>query len=575
MFKKIISNLPFSPSLIKDLGFYAKRLRSEEATRRLGLIFVALALVVQSLAVFQPPQSANASSDADFIPGGVKSVAEILSAYDNNSRNFRFIMNRVGVTRDELTKLKYTSFTVDEKLTWGLTPVYSYDQGERSFSIFNDSSQVVARAYSRPLKLGTGCTKCTRTGWWSTSAKLGWFAIRESCGNLISVINPKPLTKCVYNPSIMAGDIRCLPCKYDASIWAESPLCVEPIIVTPPRCAYNPLILASHADCKPCPYYPSLWIYSLLCVKPVIVTPEKCIYNPNILADDKNCLPCPYNSSIWINNQLCVKPEDPDKCIYNPNILATDQTCLPCQYNSEIWMNSELCVPPVVEEPEKCPLNPNILANDETCVSCPGNDSIWINDESCKPNIVRSKIATNISKNSADASTITAEAGDQISYTLSIENIGLNTTQSIEINEQLSDVVEYATIIDSGGGAFDATTGVLSWPQITLAPNDKQTRTFVIKLPESIPETAQGSSNDTSFDCIMTNTFGNSIDIPVACPTPKIIEKVVTALPVTGPQENMLFSGIVLATVSYFYARSKLQGKEIRLIRRDFSSGTI
>ena len=54
MFRKIVSNLPFSPALVGQLGFYAKRLKKEETTRRLGLIFIALALVVQSLAVFQP-----------------------------------------------------------------------------------------------------------------------------------------------------------------------------------------------------------------------------------------------------------------------------------------------------------------------------------------------------------------------------------------------------------------------------------------------------------------------------------------------------------------------------------------
>jgi len=62
MFRKIVSNLTFSPALVGQLGFYAKRLRKEEATRRVGLIFTALALVVQGFAVFTPPESANAAS---------------------------------------------------------------------------------------------------------------------------------------------------------------------------------------------------------------------------------------------------------------------------------------------------------------------------------------------------------------------------------------------------------------------------------------------------------------------------------------------------------------------------------
>ena len=48
MFKKIVSNLPFHPTLLGDLGYYLKRVRQEEAIRRLGLVFVLLALAVQT-----------------------------------------------------------------------------------------------------------------------------------------------------------------------------------------------------------------------------------------------------------------------------------------------------------------------------------------------------------------------------------------------------------------------------------------------------------------------------------------------------------------------------------------------
>ena len=72
MFKKIVSRISFSPALVAQLGFYAKRLRKERATRRLGLIFVALALVVQSMAVFQAPEPANAAHTSNMVEGGLK-----------------------------------------------------------------------------------------------------------------------------------------------------------------------------------------------------------------------------------------------------------------------------------------------------------------------------------------------------------------------------------------------------------------------------------------------------------------------------------------------------------------------
>ncbi|NTW62183.1 hypothetical protein HGB25_02120 [Candidatus Saccharibacteria bacterium] len=416
MFQKIVSNLPFSPALIRQLSFYAKRLRREEATRRLGLIFLALSLVVQCLVVFQPSESANASSETDMVTGGISSLKEFLSAYDSNTKHLRDTMNYVGITRAEIAATDYGTFKADNKLSWGYAPRFSYSQGERQHSIVNSSGKIVTTAYSRPLKLW-GSSGMNIHGWVGQSAKMGWFAIMKSCGNLVTKKLPTP---------------------------------------------------------------------------------------------------------------------EPKKCLYNPNLLASDSACKPC----------------------------------------PGNETLWIDDPSCTPNVVRSKTATNASQGFTNASLSTARPGDQVSYTITIENTGLKST-TVQLEERLGDVLEYSTIVDKGGGTFDAKTNVLSWSTVTLQPKTKQSRTFVVKLMDAIPATAVGASDPTSYDCIMMNTFGNSINIRVECPGPKIVETVTTELPKTGPTENLIFAGIVVAIAVYFYARSRQQNREIHLIRRDVSMGTI
>jgi len=422
MFKKIISNLPFSPALVGQLAFYAKRLRKEEMTRKLGLIFIVLALIVQSLVVFQPSESANASSPSDMVSGGLglganRSINNFLSPYDSNTKNLRDVMNYVGITRSEIASAQFTSWKVEDKLSWGFAPTFSYAQGERQYTITNSEKQQVTTIYSRPLSLRMD-KNTDIWGWVGHSDKIGWFSIMQSCGNLVTEITPPP----------------------------------------PP--------------------------------------PAKCIVNSELLASDENCKPCP------------------------------------------------------------------------------GNSTLWIDDLSCIPNIVKTKKATNASQGFVDASSTTAKANDRISYTLTVENTGLSPT-SVKLEEHLADVLEYSTLIDNGGGALEEKTGVLSWPNITLEPNAKQTRTIVIRVLAVIPATAQGTSNETSYDCTMTNTFGNSIDIPVDCPTPKIVEKLSSELPKTGPTENMIFMGIILSTITYFYARTRQVKKEIRLIRKDTSTGTI
>ena len=106
MFRKIVSHLPFSPSLVSELGFYAKRLKKEEATRRIGLIFTALALVVQSFAVFSPPESANAANSGDLVYGGITTKKQLLAAWDNNTQGYRELLQHAGLTRANVDAMK-------------------------------------------------------------------------------------------------------------------------------------------------------------------------------------------------------------------------------------------------------------------------------------------------------------------------------------------------------------------------------------------------------------------------------------------------------------------------------------
>jgi len=386
MFKKIVSNLLFSPALVGQLGFYAKRLRREKTTRQLALIFVILALIVQSLALFQPATSANASSLNDMVDGGIsQSLDNFLLPYDSNTRNLKDIMNYVGISKDEIISSKYSSWTTDDKIVWGLTSQFSYSQGERQFNIMSSNDKLIKSVYSSPLSLSYN-SNANISGWIGISKKIGWFAIMQNCGNLVTSRTP----------------------------------------------------------------------------------------------------------------------------VSTPQLI----------------------------------------------------------------NIVKSEVATNISQGFVDATKIIANAGDQISYTISITNLG-EKNSSAKLESNISDILDYASIIDNGGGTLNSTTNTLSWPDITLSPKETQTRTIVIRLLDSIPATAQGYSNPSSYDCSMTNVFGNSLNIRVDCPTTKIIERISKDLPKTGLIENIAFSSIILILSTYFFARTRQLEKEIRLIRKNINTGTI
>lgn len=116
MFRKLVSNLPFSPSLINQLGFYSKRLKKEQFTRKLGLITTVLALVVQSITLLAPAQSTLAASSTDIIFGGNgKTKAGIVDAYNKNNSmhpgrgakaDIHAIFARYRINKDNLASSK-------------------------------------------------------------------------------------------------------------------------------------------------------------------------------------------------------------------------------------------------------------------------------------------------------------------------------------------------------------------------------------------------------------------------------------------------------------------------------------
>jgi len=188
--------------------------------------------------------------------------------------------------------------------------------------------------------------------------------------------------------------------------------------------------------------------------------------------------------------------------------------------------------------------------------------------------IQQSKTALNNTQGSINATTTTANPNDAITYTIKVQNTGLKVKE-VQLSDSLGDILEYSTLTDKGGGTFNESTKVLSWPNITLGPDETQVRSFAVRVLDTIPATAQGASDPSSYNCTLDNVFGNSVSVNVLCSAPKVVEQVVAELPKTGPTENLIFAGIILALATYFYARTRQVKKEVRLIRRNLNVGTI
>lgn len=721
MFRKLVSGLPFSPALVSSLGFYARRLKKEEATRRLGLIFTALALVVQSFAVFSPPEPANAASSNDIIYGGVETLEQVLAIYDNPTKDFKKILSYNGITRAELAAAKDTTLNSQEYgkgdnawISWGRNSRFSPELGEVKHNI--DGTIV----YSRPLWRfdttdWTSVHGSTYEAFRGTSKNLGVFAIMKDCGNLAATKLPTPpppppkptaacsilnkikvasdrykfhveavvsggatissyklvitnesntFTKTVIQPSTNTSvDIAAItfkPGTYKAIATVETSVgsrtstgCVQTFTVPQPPTPTHPAVsIDKKVDNQDEPKVVGLnteYSYQIVVKNTgdtalsnvaVTDTPQSGITllhaslgtitnnrwsyaAPNLAVGGTITVTLkakvPSYLAGLLKNTACVETptvegSNPDDCddvfveVPAPQItvceLATYRvvTVKEASFNPTLHSkNLDDC-----KRIQVCNLATNIVVtiretefdatkHSKDLTKC---DKIQVCDLTssevitiarndfdqnkhskdpldCQASTELTKEATNLTQ-ATSAGKVLSQAGDRIQFTLAAQNSG-KVDAVVDFKENMTDTLEYATMNDNGGGALVEENGVknLTWGKITLKPGEKVARTFTIKVLDEIPLTARGTSDPGSYDCIMTNTFGNTLEMPVNCAPQKAVESAVTQLPSTGPGENMLFAGVLGSVVTFFYARSRQLSKEVRLIRKDFNAGTL
>lgn len=534
MFRKIVSNLSFSPALVGQLGFYAKRLRNEEVTRRAGLIFTALALVVQAFAVFAPPESANAANGNNVIYGGLRDKNDLLATYDRNQdsaghTDLQQIYSYFGISRQDIVNGYVTNFNSrDFNLTIQSAGRSTYSW-QRTPHAIPGTSTTLYTSFLYQFD-STSWTTVHGSSYPALVGKRGidgqWFAIMLGCGNPAYLSLPPP------------------PPQPAAS-------CVQLTIAPITRTSFRFNSLASKKNGATI----SAYVYTIkdsktntvIDTKTVVSNVESNVLNYTFLKDGS------YTVTLTVTTSL------------------GPQTAPSCQK-------------PVTVTPEpRCPLNPDLVQSSPDCKPCEDDHTIWYKDKDCNSEFVLTKKVKNITQLINNADNTTVKPGDRLEYRLTVKNTG-KTTGTYTIQDNLADVLEYADLIDSGGGVIakqDNNTPIekvnsISWPTVEIKPGGTIEKIVNVQVKPTIPATPQSISNPESYNCRMVNDFaGNHTTTLVDCPTPKVVEQTVAELPHTGATENMIFAGVVFAVVTYFYVRARQIKKEVRLIRHDLNSGTI
>jgi uncharacterized repeat protein (TIGR01451 family) len=540
MLDKLLSNLSFNPGLTHQLAFYAKRMKGEAAVRRLGVLFITAALIIQFLAVLAPTQPTLASSDNDLITGGIGSKSQAVTACSNNVRSYGSILNNYGISCNDVANgsvmtLNSTNYN-GQLFSMGWNP-----QGARNVNTGKLTSETPANipganspAYWRYLASWDTYASSSYTAIQLKSSITGkTYFILFNCGNLVSIGVPPayspPKDYCTLKPGVQASWADCDVCPNKTGIQQTQAECDV--------CSNLPGIQTTAAQCDVCPNVGGIQTTTTQC--------DLCPNKVGVQTTTAQCDVCPNITGVQTAATEC------DVCPNKTGIQTTQDQCDVCSNVSGIQTSTDEC--------DVCSSIPGVQTDISQCKSC--NESV--NSQDTLACVQRHKTASNTTQSFADANNTTAQPNDKIVYTLYAANAGKATVKAFVFQENLSDVLDYAVVTDLHHGVIDNATGVVTWPAQDIKAGATVTEQIEIQIKPTIVNTPASSSDPAHFDMIMTNVYGNTINIKLP---PNVITTVAavttTTLPNTGPGAGLFFSFAIMLITGYFFARSRLLAKE-------------
>jgi hypothetical protein len=163
------------------------------------------------------------------------------------------------------------------------------------------------------------------------------------------------------------------------------------------------------------------------------------------------------------------------------------------------------------------------------------------------------------------------QAGDVLEYSLITSNTQDYARKDYVVVDYVGDILDYADVdtafLTTQGGTFDTATKKISFKVPSIAAKTDLTKVFRVKLKNPLPSTNSPSAVSGSFDCKISNKYGNELNMDVACPTVKGLE----TLPNTGPGTSMMLGFTIVTIVGYFFARARIMSRELALIRAEYA----
>lgn len=582
MFEKLISLIPYNPGMSHQLAFYGQRMRQEASIRRTSLIFLILAFMIQFLAVVSPPGITSAASNNDLINGGFNSAASAAQDCKSNLENYGKILLNYGITCTEVAN----------------SPTVTIQSTDHSRDLFSMGRLPYGLAGETPVTIDGG-TYYVRYLWsWDKGGPASTyqalrilsengtlFYLLYGCGNLVSVGIPVPYTPppstVILTPPAVPPYLQVIKTTlpgYPAANSSVAPsstlgynIYVDNLGSTannvrledtlPPDTTFQSMSL--NAGASEHTYDPATrtatWAWDTI---------------PHQINNYVVQLKLTVNSTASNNEQLCNKA---GLTASNAGGLSSNQVCMTVRIAPTPSPTPTPISPPPTPTPTPapapvtptpCALDTTIPATSSECKPC--EDSLSSQDTTAC--VVVHKTASNVTQGLSDANNTTADAGDVILYTLYADNTGSTAVNNFTFQEDLSDVMDYANPVDLHGGSIDD-NDIVSWPSQSIAPGQTASEQITVKVKSPIPSTPVDPNDPGHFNLIMTNVYGNTININVPGNTTTSIETTSSSLPNTGPGTSIFVAALIVIISTYFYSRARLLAKESAMAVKQNSGG--
>lgn len=625
MFNKLLSNLPFNPSLIDQVSFYSKRLRKESGIRRIGFVFIALTLLVQIFAVVSPTEASNQCSSNDVVRCGFRTREEAVQRCNENTQGFRTIIEYYGMSCGSLASA-------------GTRTISTNEQGDQLFSMGRNPYQ----------KRGEYATNIPGAGTYFLRHLSSWgvfntkvldmrtpdgqpFMIMYDCGNIVirggynPPARPEPPAKLqlakVNKPTgvVKPGDIIDYTLIFankggNAAFFSVNDQLPDQLEYVSSE--YNNWVFERKGNAlkwynNTPPYYTfgntdvfgTPGIIKLKAKVKSNVRSGTTICNKGWLGDVDVATSQPRTSNyVNVCNNVFIPAKTPDAaCAYlkigkqlsrtrysfeTKATTVNGATIKSYTYNfgdgSPLLVKQSSKTTDTVDSHDfkkdgsyKVTVVVGSSVKDKPALTC--NLEVDVKPDSGTAIPSPSKKAKNVTSNVADANGTEAAAGDVIEYALTTSNFGTADAKNYILpSENLSDVLEYADIDLSslGDGIFEASSQTIAWNKpVTIKPNESVTKTFRVKIKDPIPSTLRpNGAPGGSYDMMLTNVYGNTIEIKLPSTVLKTTETVTSSLPNTGPGEALLIGGGLTTVIGYFFARTRLMAKELDIVRNEYAT---